>query len=65
MDRCIVIRCNTTCCLVIAGEDVIGGNLTLWFLDELFQGPLSHNPQGLMVFIEESADGHGLLQQAG
>ena len=63
MDRRIVIRCNTVQCWAIAGGDVIRENLTLWFLGELFQGPLTHNPLGLMVFIEEPTDRHSLLQK--
>ena len=63
MDRRIVIRRDAARCLVIDGGDAICGNLTLRFLGELFQGPLTHNPLGLMVLIEEPTDRHGLLQK--
>ena len=63
MDRRIVIRRNASRCWTIDDWDVIGGNLTLRFLGELFQGPFTHNPLGLMVLIEESTDRHGLLQK--
>ena len=64
MDQRIVMRRDAARCLAIEGG-AIYGDLTLRFLSELFQGPLTHNPLGLMVFIEESADGHGLLQKTG
>ncbi len=63
MDWRIMIRRDAARCLVIDGGGAICGNLTLRFLGELFQGPLTHNPLSLMVLIEESTDRHGLLQK--
>ena len=65
MDRRITIRRNAARCLAIEGGGAIYGDLTLRFLSELFQGPLTHHPLGLMVFIEESTNGHSLLKKAG
>ena len=64
MDQRIVMRRDAARCLAIEGG-AIYGDLTLRFLSELFQGSLTHNPLGLMVFIEQSTNGHGLLKKVG
>lgn len=63
MDRRLVIRRDTVQCRAIDGWNVIREDLTLWLLRELFQSPLTHNPLGLMVLIEEPTDRHSLLQK--